>query len=301
MRIYILLPMRSLHTLLHGLIDYAGLFPPAELGMPAAVASFGSYRAGAHCWALGRFVVPASRLTEFEAAAAPCLPVAGAPWKLAALAGPSLPSDLGAIAEFNRRQTGRALVDTVELKAGTPKAIAAELAAIDGQLDAYIELPIAQDPAPLLAELARRGGRAKVRTGGVTADAFPAPADLLRFLRRSLDAGVPFKATAGLHHPLRGAYRLTYAPDSACATMFGFLNLFLAAAFLEHGLGWADALALLEETAPDAFHFDDGALSWRLHRLDETELRHTRRRSALAFGACSFTEPIEDLQTLGLL
>jgi hypothetical protein len=293
--------MRSLHTLLHGLIDYAGLFPPAELGMPAAVASFGSYRAGEHCWALGRFVLPASRLPEFEAAVAPCLPVAGAPWKLAALAGLSLPADLGAIAEFNRRQAGRALVDTVELKAGTPEAIAAALAAIDGQLDTYIELPIAQDPAPLLAELARRGGRAKVRTGGVTADAFPAPADLLRFLRRSLEAGVPFKATAGLHHPLRGAYRLTYQPDSACATMFGFLNLFLAAAFLEHGLGWADALALLEEAAPEAFHFDDGGLSWRSHRLDETELRHTRRRSALAFGSCSFTEPIEDLQALGLL
>jgi hypothetical protein len=293
--------MRSVHTLLHSLIDYAGLFPPAELGMTAAVASYSAYRAGEHCWALGRFVVPVARLAEFERAAAPCLPAAGAPWKLAALAGADLAADLAAIAGFNRRHAGRAAVDTIELKAGTPEAIAAALGAIDGRLDAFVELPIGQDPAPLVAELARLGGRAKVRTGGVTTDAFPAPADLLEFLRRCVEAGVPFKATAGLHHPLRGAYRLTYAPDSSSATMFGFLNVFLAAAFLEHGMGRADALALLEETSPDAFCFEEEGIGWRSHRLADAELRHTRRRSALAFGSCSFQEPIDDLHALGLL
>jgi hypothetical protein len=293
--------MRSVHTLLHSLIDYAGLFPPAELGMTAAVASYSAYRAGEHCWALGRFVLPVARLTEFERAAASCLPAAGAPWKLAALAGADLAADLGAIAGFNRRHADRAAVDTIELKAATPEAIAAALGAIDGRLDVYVELPIARDPAPLMAELARLGGRAKVRTGGVTPDAFPAPADLLAFLRRCVEAGVPFKATAGLHHPLRGAYRLTYAPDSPSATMFGFLNVFLTAAFLEHGMGGADALALLEETSPDAFRFEQEGIGWRSHRLDDAELRHTRRRSAMAFGSCSFEEPIDDLHALGLL
>jgi hypothetical protein len=293
--------MRSIHTLLHRLIDYAGLFPPAQLDMAGAVAGYSSYRAGPHCWALGRFVVPVARLAEVESAAASCLPAAGAPWKLAALAGPDLPADLAAITGFNSRLTGRALVDTVELKAGTPDAIAGALAAVDARLDAYVEIPISDDPAPLVAALARHGGRGKVRTGGVTPDAFPAPADLLRFLRRSREAGVPFKATAGLHHPLRGAYRLTYAPDSPCATMFGFLNLFLAAAFLEHGLAYADALALLEETSTDSFRFEEEGVTWRSHRLDDAELRHARHRSALAFGSCSFTEPIDDLQALGLL
>lgn len=293
--------MRSVHTLLHSLIDYAGLFPPAELGMTAAVASYASYRAGEHCWALGRFVVPVARLGEFERAAEPCLPAAGAPWKLAALAGPDLAADFATVAGFNRRHAGRATVDTIELKAATAGAVAAALEALEGRLDAYVELPIAQDPAPLIAELARAGGRAKVRTGGVTADAFPAPADLLRFLRRSVDAGVPFKATAGLHHPLRGSYRLTYAPDSGCATMFGFLNLFLTAAFLEHGMGWADALALLQETAPEAFRFEEEGVGWRAHRLDDAELRHSRRASAMAFGSCSFEEPIGDLRALGFL
>jgi hypothetical protein len=293
--------MRSVHTLLHGLIDYAGLFPPAQLDMADAVAGYSSYRAGPHCWALGRFVVPVARLPEFESAADPHLPSPAAPWKLTVLAGADLTADLATIAAFNARAAGGALIDTVELKAGTPEAIAGALATVDGALDAFLELPIAEDPAPLLAALARHGGRAKVRTGGTTADAFPAPADLLRFIRRSGEAGVPFKATAGLHHPLRGAYRLTYAPNSPCALMFGFLNLVLAAAFLDHGLGHEDALAVLEETAPDGFRFDEGGVTWRTHRLDDAELRHTRRRTALAFGSCSFTEPIEDLRTLGLL
>jgi hypothetical protein len=269
--------------------------------MSAAVAGYADYRAGEHCWALGRFIVPVGRLAEFDSAAAPYLASAGTPWKLAALAGVDLPADLAAITAFNARVTGRALVDTIELKAATPDAIAGALAAVDGALDPYVEIPIADDPGPLVAVLARRGGRAKVRTGGVTANAFPAPADLLRFVRRSIEAGVPFKATAGLHHPLRGAYRLTYAPDSPSAIMFGFLNLFLMAAFLQHGLGHADALGMLEETTPGSFRFEEEGVIWRSHRLDDTELRHARRGIALAFGSCSFTEPIDDLQVLGLL
>ena len=97
-------------------------------------------------------------------------------------------------------------------------------------------------PAPLVAAIARRGGRAKMRTGGVTAEAFPTAAQVLRFLRACTEARVPFKATAGLHHPLRAEYRLTYAPDSPRGTMFGFLNVFLTAVLLRHGLSDKDAL-----------------------------------------------------------
>ena len=84
---------------------------------------------------------------------------------------------------------------------------------------------------PRLAVLSAAGARAKVRTGGVTEGAFPASHALARFIQSCADAGVPFKATAGLHHPLRGEYRLTYEPGSPHGMMFGFLNVFLAAAF----------------------------------------------------------------------
>ena len=55
-------PLRSLLT---GLVDYAGLFPPAELAMAQAVEKYASYRKGAHTWMLGRFVLPVPRLEEF--------------------------------------------------------------------------------------------------------------------------------------------------------------------------------------------------------------------------------------------
>ena len=84
------------------------------------------------------------------------------------------------------------------------------LAMLPEGVTAYFELPIDADPAPL----AGGRGRAKVRTGGLTPEAFPAPADLARFLYRCAKARVPFKATAGLHHPIRSMQRCTYEPDS---------------------------------------------------------------------------------------
>ena len=82
---------------------------------------------------------------------------------------------------------------------------------------------------------------------GITKDAFPKTSELIRFLRGCVQAGLPFKATAGLHHPLRAEYRLTYAPDSPTGVMFGFLNLFLATAFLRAGMAESEAARLLEE------------------------------------------------------
>ncbi len=298
-------PMHSLHTLLAAIIDYAGLFPPAGLDMGPAVAEYAAHRAGPYRWALGRFVAPAVRLEEFERAAEQCFPAAGDPWRVSALLGPDLPADLGAIGRFNEAHggsgPGRAVVDTVELKAATPDAIAAALDRIGPGVDAYVELPVHRDPAELIGIIGQRGARAKIRTGGITPDAFPAPSDLIRFIRACVNAGVPFKATAGLHHPLCGTYALTYAPDSSRAPMYGFLNLFLAAALVAGGMTDDAAAALLAEKSAGAFRVSDGAVEWRGRSLGEPELARVRREVATSFGSCSFREPIADLQSLGLL
>ncbi|HEU5171159.1 MAG TPA: hypothetical protein VFU46_11510 [Gemmatimonadales bacterium] len=293
--------MRPVKTLLHGLIDYAGLFPPAGLGMAAAVAEYAAHRSGPWCWALGRFVVPAARLGEFERAAEPCFPASGLPWKVSALGGPDLEAELTIIDGFNARRAGHAAVDTIELKAACEAAAAAALGAIDRRLDAFVEIPVAQDPGALVAALARLGARAKVRTGGVTADAFPSAADLLRFIRRCNEARVPFKATAGLHHPLRGEYALTYAPDSARGTMFGFLNVFLATALLVAGADVATARAMLDERDPRALTFTDDGVTWRDRSLTSAQLGAARELAIASFGSCSFREPIDDLSALGML
>jgi len=293
--------MPALQTLLRGLIDYAGLFPPARLDLETAAAEYSSYRAGDESWALGRFIIPAANLTQLGVTLASSrFRRDEAPWKLSAIAGTDLGVDLLTIDQFNRGARGRAAVDTIELKAAGAAAVTQALGSIAGRLDTYIEIPVATEPASLIDAVAKAGGRAKVRTGGLTPEAFPQPLHLLRFLRRCQHAGVAFKATAGLHHPLRGAHRLTYEPDSGCALMFGFLNVFLAAAFLELGMADDEALTLLEESSLGSLRFEDDAVFWTAHRLSNTELEQARRR-AIAFGSCSFREPMDDLKAMRLL
>ncbi len=289
--------------MLRGSIDYAGLFPPAELDMSAAVSNFAEYEAGQMAWALGRFIVPVKRLAELRSARQRLARSPAGPWRIGALAaaGPGLADDLEQLDEFDSR-TGcdTFIADAVEVKADSAQAVREALGQIHRR-EAYIEVPIERDPSELLASIADLGGRAKVRTGGVTADAFPRSRDLIRFLATCVRMGLPFKATAGLHHPLRGNYRLTYSPDSAAGSMFGFLNVFLATAFLKAGRDDAMALQVLEEQSAGSFQLEETGVTWREHRLRLDEIRDARDSGIVSFGSCSFTEPIDDLQGLGLL
>jgi len=290
----------TLRTLLHSLVDYAGLFPPAALDMHAAVHEYAHHRAGEHAWMLGHFILPVSRLDEFAVshAALGSSPV-GDVWRLSALPGPDLDATLTTIAAFNTSTA--AVVDTIELKVDTVPDLAAALAKIPATLTAYVELPIDDDLARRLAVLSGAGARAKVRTGGVTEGAFPASHSLARFIQACADAAVPFKATAGLHHPLRGDYRLTYEAGSPHGMMFGFLNVFLAAAFARAGLTLKELALLLEEKDADSFQFTETSASWRGKTVSRTEISAVRHHVALSFGSCSFQEPVDDLRSLGLL
>jgi hypothetical protein len=295
----------SLRDLLSGLIDYAGLFPPAALDMPTATRKYAECREGEYRWALGRFVLPVARLDELEKAAEGILPDGGREgddfWRLSALGGDDLPSDLNRIAEFNRKRAGAAVIDTIEIKAGRVGDIENAMSLTPANLTPYFEIPINGDPAELIKSVAGTEARAKVRTGGVTSDAFPSSFDLARFIKICAEEDVPFKATAGLHHPLRSINKLTYAPDSASAMMHGFLNVFLAAAFAQSGMGVDRLVELLEEKSPEAFQFDGGGVTWRDEMIVRGQLRNSRNLLAIAFGSCSFEEPIEDLKKIGLL
>jgi hypothetical protein len=299
--------MTVLRSLLEGSIDYAGLFPPAALDLASAVRQYAAYLESEQSWALGRFVIPVARLSELEARAGALMPLrpSDRPWRLTALAGLDTAGDARIVGEFNCRHTADGApavsADSVEAKADTVAAVDRLLGSVPGYLQAYTEVPIGQDPTPLVEEIAHHGGRAKVRTGGITAAAFPATVDLARFIRVCAESQVPFKATAGLHHPLRGDYRLTYAPDSAQGRMFGFLNVFLAAAYARSGLGDAELGELLEETSPQAFEVTDDGIAWRGRRLDLGAIRRAREQVVVSFGSCSFTEPVGELAALGFI
>ncbi|MDE3152319.1 MAG: hypothetical protein KGL93_08725 [Gemmatimonadota bacterium] len=294
----------ALRALLARAVDYAGLFPPARLGMDDAVRAYADYRGGPDAWMLGRFVVPASRLEEFETAGAELLPAsASSSWALSALVGADVELDARSIEQFNDRhrdaRNGAVHVDTVELKASTPDAIRAADEFVGG-FDAFIEVPVAEDPAALIVAIADVGAKAKLRAGGLTPDAIPGARHVVRFIRRCVEHDVAFKATAGLHHPLRAEYALTYEAGAPRGVLYGFMNMLLTAALMRHGLDDAAALDLLEERDPAAIRVDGDTVRWREHALAADQLREARHE-IVAFGSCSFREPVDELRALGLL
>ena len=295
----------SVRVLLRGIVDYAGLFPPASLGMAAAVAEYAEHRNGDRSWMLGRFVLPAARLEEFNDVAAPTVPREGAKsWALSALLASDLEEDIARIERFNDdhrdARTGAVHVDTVELKTHTVRDIARASELLDRRFDTYMEIPVVEDPAELLEAISHTTAKAKIRMGGVTPDAFPTSAQVVRFATRCIGHGVAFKATAGLHHAWRGDYRMTYAPDAPCGAMFGFLNLMLAVAALHAKASETQAIALLEERDAHAVRFDADTLRWREHVLPARVLERAHE-SMVSFGSCSFREPVRELRALGLL
>jgi hypothetical protein len=147
----------------------------------------------------------------------------------------------------------------------------------------------------LVAAVKREGARAKIRTGGVHPGDIPDPHAVLAFLERAAATRIPFKATAGLHHPVRGSVPLTYAPGSATATMFGYLNLVLAASALWQGLGGQTAFTLLTSEDPKTLRLGEDEVTWAAIRLSREAIVEARREFVLAIGSCSFTEPLEEL------
>lgn len=257
---------RSLHILLDGLIDYAGLFPPASLSVEEAVGNFERYRRGPHAWALGRFVVPLERLAE-------------------------VPRNFSVSVLWSAGAAARVPpVDVIETRAASEDDIR-RIAKVLGSRTVYVEIADER----LLDAIAAHGLRAKIRTGGVTPDAIPPTERVVAFLRGCRERNLAFKATAGLHHPIRCVKPLTYEANAPRATMHGFLNVFIAAALPDF------APQIMAEENPRAFAFDDGGLWWHDLRVTSEELARLRHDFAISFGSCSFEEPIEDLQELGWL
>ena len=253
---------QSLVVLLESLVDYAGLFPPAALPIYEAVAKYEEYRKGKNMWALGRFVVPADRVADVPH-----------DFPLSVLASESLPD-----------------ADVIETKAGTSQELE-RIARARGNHTVYVETK----NLGLLAAIKSFGLRAKIRTGGTTADAFPTIETVAAFIRACAEMHLPFKATAGLHHPIRCTKPLTYEADAPSGVMHGFLNVFMAAALPEH------AEKILAEDNVRAFAFDEGGFWWRDLRVATDEIARVRQELFISFGSCSFEEPIADLKELGWL
>lgn len=277
----------AVQTALRAFIDYAGLFPPAKLPLAQALAEYSAARAGPHAWMLGRFIVPASLLEHSpEAFAVP----------LSAI----VERDRAAFAAVAALRERGGRIEAIEIPpASTPSPVGKPLSAAGlSGLPTFVEIPPAQqhrgEVAEAMNELARDGLGAKLRCGGTTREAFPSVEEVALFIDAAVGARVPFKATAGLHHPVRHVDAATGFP------MHGFLNL-LAAAALAQRVDAQTIERIVAEEDPSAFVFDDTSFAWRGERIGVDDLARARRVAFVSYGSCSFAEPIDDLIALHVL
>ncbi len=296
-------PTNSIRALLTEIIDYAGLFPPSALSMPEAVSNYAAYKNSIYNWILGRFVLPVSRLDEFLASAKDFLPRdENNRWRLSVLASDDIDDTIRQIEDFNGANAASVVCDALEVKAKTSSRIETIAEIVPADLKTYFEISIGRNLADLVSTLAIYKQRAKIRTGGVTVDAFPKNETIVRFMRTCLAANVPFKATAGLHHPLRCFNPLTYQTDAPEGAMNGFLNVFLAVGLLQQGYDSRLIFELLKDENADNFVFNGEGVLWRQeHFISTAQLRRLREKNIISFGSCSFDEPVLDLQEIELL
>ncbi len=305
-------------ALFERLIDDAGLFPPAELPMRVALRHHLRHRESAYRWVTGRFVVPASRIDEFIAARA----AESAPVELSVILdagmlgakGDTVRADLhrieraasisgvigvvarSAVAERAARRRGAAAH-----RRGCARALSVRGRRVLVRVDVRRRLAHAAGRVAAGARRARASAPAhvtlgaKVRCGGTASDATPTVDDLAAFIVAAHAHDVPWKASAGLHHPIRGV-----ADDNGTAA-HGFLNVFLAGIALHAGAMEPSRVAdMLADDDREAFVVDPTHAAWRDVRVEAAAIAAARAR-CVAFGSCSFAEPVNDLRELGIL
>jgi hypothetical protein len=295
---------------LTGLVDYAGLFPPAALPMDDAVAEYRDARSGPTSWMVDRFICSASRLEELVGAMSRSMTAGEVPWRITVTARwvEDLTADAGAVRTFVDTVGTAANVELVECRvpgevAGDPAGLVSDASQILRAYQAmpFFELPwhtapnAAMDALVALREESGRNLGVKLRTGGLEADLFPSPEEAGRFISAAAARMLPLKATAGLHHPYR------HIDAETGFHHHGFVNV-LAATALAHGREPETTVAaVLADEDPDHFTLDKGGLTWLDYRVGATELEAMRSGLFVSYGSCSFDEPVADLTALGIL
>jgi len=306
-------------ALFGGLIDYAGIFPPALLALDDAAVEYRSARRGEHAWMLGRFLATTSRLEDLAGVLTRSMTTGEAPWPVGAIVDEA--PGVGALHAqvFERHMSPAVRVETVEARlpqeasdgrteaaaAAIVRPFAEALISISAEVVPYLEVARGDNwqtgmtnavaaVASVRSGLLRTIG-AKLRTGGTEPAAFPSPEQVARFIVACRDNGLSYKATAGLHHPIR------HRDDELQVMRHGFLNLLVAGAVAKAGGSEKEIIAAIREENADVFNVSAGGLRFADVRFAIPVIRSMRATLFPAYGSCSFVEPVDDLAAMGLL
>jgi len=304
------MPAASLRALLAHSIDYAGMFPPCSLELEPALGKQAEYVRLHDSWMLGAFVLPVGQfdaakqiLSQFDPQHPLRVSALGPKTENVAAFCEGLEETAASIRSFSAHNVD--LVSVVQLEMFLPHDVELpllrEARAVIGDVPVFWEASPerAEQTIALLADLNSDIDKPtfgfKLRTGGVTADAFPTSQQIAKALVRPATHQVPIKFTAGLHHPMR-QYR-----DEVQTKMHGFLNVLGAAVLAaEHKWDAPQTAAMLEDENAESFCFDDEFFAWHKWKIDIKRLKD-RRKFITSFGSCSFDEPREDLRALNFL
>jgi hypothetical protein len=288
------------------LIDYAGLFPPASQSMSGAVDSYRAVRSSSTAWVAGRFLCRASQLSELAAVATTTFTRGEKPWEISVVfdlpPGESAAHAVDFQAEMDPAMTVKAAeARLTDPTVGATDSLLTAMLSVAPRVVPFIEVDRSGSIAAQVGLIAdaldsrRRVGGAKLRCGGVTVDLFPTSGDVAEFIMACLDQRLPFKATAGLHRPIR------HFDEDLGVERHGFVNILMAAALAEAGADIKTVESVVADTNPDGFSLSATFASWRGHEIPGSALRRMRRTGFVAYGSCDLQEPTEALERLGFL
>jgi hypothetical protein len=263
------------------IVDDAALFPPAREAMGTALPA---YREARRDPVLGRFLCPASRFEELREHLVP-----EDLFELGLIADTGIEALPQAIAAARAEPRVRLGIVEIPLpaEADQARAVAVTLARLPADLPAFIEhrrTPGWMEAVQRIGAARERGVPvgAKLRTGGPTPELVPGADEVAAFLKLCVEARLPFKCTAGMHHAVR---HHDPAPEH------GFLNVLLATADLLQGL----------DRAADTVRSEDAqALAARARALPDADARAVRELF-VSYGSCDIHTPSTELIKLGLI
>lgn len=288
------------------LVDYAGVFPPASESTDQAVKRFLAARGGTSGWVAGRFLCRASDLAELAAVVTSTVKAGDEPWEVSVIF--DLPAGQAATLAANFHAEMDPAVTVTAAEAKLPQAthesvdsLIATMLTVAPNVVPFIEIDTSTGitkQVELVAEVLadrRRTGGVKLRCGGLTRDLFPEPWEVAEFVTAAADQRLAFKATAGLHQPVR------HFDEELGAFRHGFLNILMATALAESGMHVETIEAVIAETDASAFSVGAASASWRDHDVPGSALRRIRQERFVAYGSCDFDEPVGALASLGFL
>lgn len=320
---------QSLEIFLNGLIDYAGLFPPAKLPLDEAFPNYVKYKNEKYQKIISKFICPAEKLSELQSLLYEIPESFERVYPVSVLGKGGLDKedffmnleyDLKNWHTFQSKNSTVTESKTFEVK--IPEVLIAS-----GNSDTIYDLiePCSDFISQIIGEdviiafevtliddwkhNTRKSIEAikrhnlnfdnvifKLRTGGLTAEAFPATDQVAFVIHELLDRNIPMKCTAGLHHPLR------HFNKSVNIKMHGFFNIFCCGVIAyTHNISHHEMVNLLEDENATRFEFSGEYFSWNGYRVTLDEISAGREEFLLSFGSCSFNEPLEDMKSMGLL